>query len=451
MQVGVRQPHLRYVLTTLLQSGLQAVQPGPVIRRIVRVRTGRRIILTFGPRQYTLSPSSRLVVVGAGKAAGSMAASLEQALGPRLADRITGLVIVKDGHSVPTERIRLIEAGHPVPDEAGQQATEALLDLISGLTSRDLVIVLLTGGASSLLVAPAPGLTLADKRRTTELLLRSGATIQELNAVRKHLSVVKGGRLLACTQARVISLILSDVLGDDLATIGSGPTVPDPSRFQEACSILERYELWGRIPSHVRRHLTAGRAGRRPETPKPGAPMFRRVHNLMLGNNRAAVEAVAQAAKRLGLRPLVLSSTLTGEAREAARLLGALAREISETNRPVSRPACLIAGGELTVTVRGGGTGGRAQEFALAVALEIAGLRNIWVASCGTDGTDGPTPAAGAVVDGGTYARARRAGIDLSAALQRNDAYPALAQLNGLIVTGPTGTNVNDLYLLLAL
>jgi glycerate-2-kinase len=391
------------------------------------------------------------VVVGAGKAAGSMAAALEHALGPRLADRLTGLVIVKHGHTVPTERIRLTEAGHPVPDEAGQHATEAVLELISGLTPRDLVIVLLSGGASSLLVAPAHGLTLADKRGTTELLLRSGATIHELNTIRKHLSAVKGGRLLASTRARVASLILSDVLGDDLATIGSGPTAPDPSRFEEACHILQRYQLWSHVPSRVRRHLTAGCAGRRPESPKPGAPMFRRVHHYMLGNNRGAVEAVARAAKRLGLRPLVLSSTLTGEAREAARLFGAMAREIAEADRPVPRPACVIAGGELTVTVRGSGAGGRAQEFALAAASEIAGLRAVWVAGFGTDGTDGPTHAAGAVVDGRTDARARRAGIDLQAALQRNDAHSTLRQLHGLIVTGPTGTNVNDLYLLLAL
>jgi glycerate-2-kinase len=343
----------------------------------------------------------------------------------------------------------LLEAAHPLPDAAGQRGTAQLLKLISGLTPYDLLVVLLSGGASSLLVAPVPGVTLADKQRTTQLLLRSGATIQELNAVRKHLSTIKGGRLLAATQAQVISLILSDVPGDDLGTIASGPTAPDASTFEDACAVLSRYRLWHRVPQRVRRHLEAGRRGRRDETPKPGARLFRRVQNVLIGNNRAALQAMEHRAVRLGLHPLVLTSTLTGEAREAARWLGALAREISATGRPVTRPACLIAGGELTVTVRGPGQGGRAQEFALAAAPEIAGLPETWIVAFGTDGTDGPT-VAGGVVDGRTASRAMRAGIDLQAALRRNDAHSVLKRLDSLIVSGPTGTNVSDLYLVLA-
>src|SRR5581483_6892572 len=261
--------------------------------------------------------------------------------------------------------------------------------LVGGLASNDLLIVLLSGGASSLLPALVSGLSLADKQKTTQLLLKSGAAIQEINAVRKHLSAIKGGQLAAATQARVIGLILSDVIGDDLAAIGSGPTAPDPTTFAEACAILRRYGLWRRVPASVRRHLLAGLAGRIAESPKPGARLFARVQHQLIGNNRQAVAAAAAAARRAGLNPLVLTTTLTGEAREAARAFGAVAREIVASGRPVTPPCCVLAGGELTVTLRGRGRGGRAQEFALAAAREIAGLPRLWIAALGTDGTDG--------------------------------------------------------------
>jgi glycerate 2-kinase len=311
--------------------------------------------------------------------------------------------------------------------------------------------VLLSGGASSLLVAPASDLTLVDKQRTTALLLRSGATIQHLNTVRKHLSAIKGGRLVAATKAQVVSLILSDVIGDDLGTIGSGPTAPDPTTYEDARGVLKQFGLWTQVPTRVREHIVAGCRGEYGETPKPGSTLFRRVQNVLIGNNAAAVQAVERTAKRLGLRPVVLASTLTGEAREAAKVFGAVAREIASTGRPASRPTCLISGGELTVTVRGPGRGGRAQEFALAASMEIAGLPDVWIAGFGTDGTDGPTDVAGAVVDGTTMKRATQVGIDLGEMLRRNDAYPVLKKLQSHIATGPTGTNVNDLYLLLAL
>ncbi len=442
MRVGVSQCRIRALFRRICAAALSAADPAQAIRRLVR-REGTS--LRVGQRVYDLQRHPRVVAVGAGKASAQMAWVLERVLGDRLD---AGLVVVKYGHAAPTDKIEIMEAGHPVPDRAGERAASKLLTLVGSLTSNDLLIVLLSGGASSLLPAPVPGLSLADKQTAAQLLLASGATIHEINAVRKHLSAIKGGRLAAATQARVISLILSDVIGDDLAAIGSGPTAPDPTTYDEACAILRRYDIWNAMPAPVRRHLSAGAAGRVAETPKPGSPVFRRVQNLIIGNNRAAVEAAARAAKATGITPAVLTTTLTGEAREAAKLFGSIAREIVSGDRPFRRPCCLIAGGELTVTVRGGGRGGRSQEFALASALEIAGLPNVWLAGFATDGTDGPTEVAGAVADGRTVLRAARAGLDAARALRDNDAYPFFQKLNAHIVTGPTGTNVNDLYVL---
>lgn len=377
-----------------------------------------------------------------------MAQELESVLGHRLSG---GLVVVKYGHGTRTRRVRVVEAGHPVPDRAGLQGATSLLQLVAGLSSEDLLLVVLSGGASSLLPAPRPGVSLADKQRTTTLLLRSGATIQEINTVRKHLSAVKGGQLIAATRATVASVILSDVIGDDIGSIGSGPTAPDPTTFRDARAILDRFHLWTRLPTRVRTYLTKGLRKQVPETPKPGAPVFKRVQNQIVGNNRAAVAAVAAAAESAGLHTLVLTTSLAGEARDAAKFLVALAREARVSGQPVRPPACLVAGGELTVTIRGQGRGGRAQEFALAAAIEMAGLEDAVVAALGTDGTDGPTDAAGAAVSGETMGRAKRRGVSLQRALADNDAYPVFRRLGGHIVTGPTRTNVNDLYLALLL
>ncbi len=445
MQVGVSEPGARVLLTRLFQAGLQAVDPYDAICRQVHLQRGR---LTIGSQHYSLQKQHRIVVVGAGKASGRMAQALERRLGERIH---TGLVVVKYGHGVPTKTIRIAEAAHPVPDTAGLQASRMMMELIGTLKPDDLLIVLLSGGASSLLPAPAPGINLRDKQQTTKLLLRSGATIQEMNAVRKHLSRIKGGQLAAATSARVACVILSDVIGNDLGTIGSGPTAPDPTTFGEAWEILERYGVSMRLPVSVRRRMEAGINKSVAETPKADAALFRRVHNVLVGDNEAAVDAVVKAAKGQKLYTLVLSTTVTGEAREIAKLFGAMAREIVSHGRPVRRPCCVIAGGETTVTVRGQGTGGRAQEFALAAAVEIAGLSKVWVAGLATDGTDGPTSVAGAVVDGETVARAHRSKLDVLRALRENDAHPFFKTLRNHIVTGPTGTNVNDLYLLLAL
>jgi glycerate-2-kinase len=435
----------RPLLKKLIRRALEAVDAGVALRRAV-VKQGD--VLRIGSRRYDLRRYDRVVAVGAGKATAPMARALEGVLGRRLD---SGLVIVKYGHSVPTSRIVVEEAGHPLPDQAGQRAADRLRAIAASLTARDLLIVLLSGGASSLMPSPVRGLTLADKHRVTQQLLRCGATIREINAVRKHLSCLKGGRLAESTRATVATLILSDVLGDDVSAIASGPTVPDPSTFQDAVDILNRYGISRTIPQRVCRYLENGRRGLVPETPKPGAKLFRRVHHCIVGNIEAAVVTATQTARAAGLRTVVHSVKVVGEAGTAGRKFGALARRIVDAGDPVRRPCCVVAGGETTVTVTGNGKGGRAQEFAAAAAQAIAGLKNVWVAAIGTDGTDGPTDAAGAVVTGETADRARRLGVDLNRALAQHNSYPALKRLGSHIVTGPTGTNVNDLYLLLAL
>lgn len=445
IRIGVTEPRVRMLLARLLRAGLAAADPGAAVRRAVRrTATGIRV----AGMHYDLRGHGTVMLVGAGKAAARMATALESRLGACLS---YGLVVVPDGCRTATRVVRVIEAGHPVPDRRGQRAAERLLARVQALSADDLLFVLLSGGASSLLPLPAPGLTLADKQWTTRLLLRCGAAIHDINVVRKHLSGIKGGRLAAATRARVATLILSDVIGDDIGTTGSGPTAADASTYADACAVLRRFRVWPRVPSRVRRHLRAGVRGLRPETPKPGSAIFRRVRHLIVGNNRVAVEAVAREARRAGLHPHVYARPLRGDAREAATLFARLARRIRTSGKPVPPPACLVAGGEVTVTVRGSGRGGRAQEFALAAARLISGLPHVWVAGFGTDGTDGPTDAAGAVVDGGTCAQARAAGLDASLFLRRNDSYGFFRRAGGHIVTGPTGTNVNDLYLLLVL
>jgi glycerate-2-kinase len=443
MRIGVREPRVRALLGRLLKAGLAAADPRQAVRRVVMpTATGIRV----DGRRYDLRGGGKIVAVGAGKASALMAAALERRLGPRLTG---GIAVATRGCAAPTRRITIVTAGHPEPDRAGQSAAARMLALVKQLRENDLLIVLLSGGASSLLPLPAPGLTLADKQRTTRLLLRSGATINEMNAVRKHLSAIKGGRLAAATRARIVTLALSDVIGDNLGTIGSGPTAPDRTTYAEAIAVLRHRRVWTKLPVRVRRHLLAGARGRREETPKPGSPSFARAQTVILCGNRAAVDAAAREARRAGFPPYVYPRPLRGEAREAARLFARHAKRVCLRGTPVLPPACLIAGGETTVTVRGRGRGGRAQEFALAAALEIAGLRDVWIAGVGTDGTDGPTDAAGAIVDGGTVSRARRNGIDAARYLIRNDSYSFFKRAGGHIVTGPTGTNVNDLYVMI--
>jgi len=436
---------IRPLLRKMIGRALEAVNAGTALRRVIK-KDGD--LLTVGSRRYDLRQYERVVVVGAGKATAPMACTIERLLGRRLD---SGRIIVKYGHAVPTKRIVVEEAAHPLPDRAGQLAAQRLRALASSLTARDLLIVLLSGGASSLMPAPASGITLADKQCVTKQLLRCGAEIGEINTVRKHLSNLKGGRLAESTKATIITLILSDVLGDDLSAIASGPTAPDPTTYGEAIECLKRYRVWSASPRAVRRHLEQGRRGRLAETPKPGSPIFRRVQHQIVGNSELAIAAVTRTAREAGLQTIIHSMTLTGEARVMGAQFGAFARTILYKKSPVSRPCCIVAGGETTVTVKGTGKGGRAQEFAVAAAKAIAGLPNVWVAAVGTDGTDGPTQVAGALVSGETLAKARRLGIDLDSALAQNNTFPALRALRSHITTGPTGTNVNDLYVLVVL
>lgn len=345
----------------------------------------------------------------------------------------------------------MIEAGHPIPDRNGLAASNRVLELLSQFNARDLLIVLVSGGASALLPAPAEPITLRDKQRTTNLLLKAGANIAELNAVRKHLSALKGGNLAArAYPATVVGLLLSDVIGDPLDTIGSGLTAPDPTTFADAVAVLDKYDLTQRIPAAVRDRLFQGAAGALPDTPKPGDPVFRLVHNVIVGSNRLALEAAAAKARSLGYHTLILSSVIQGEASEVAGVHAQILREVHLSSYPVRRPACILSGGETTVTVRGHGKGGRSQEFALAAAIAIAGLPASIVLSSGTDGTDGPTDAAGAIATGSTVERAAPLELDPAKHLATNDSYPFFDALGDLIRTGPTGTNVMDIHVMLA-
>ncbi len=436
---------LREVALGIIDAAIAAVRPEECIRRSLRLEGD---ILHVGDSRVDLRGIRRIYVVGFGKASAGMARAVEGILGERISG---GLVITADGYRVPTDKVEVREAGHPVPDERGLSAAEEILSIVEGAREDDLVIVLISGGGSALLTAPAEGISLEDLARTNELLLRSGAVIQEINAVRKHLSRAKGGQLARLAQpARVISLILSDVVGDPLDSIASGPTVPDPTTYTDAIAVLRRYGIWDEVPSSVRRHLERGASGEVPETPKPGDPCFARVINVIVGSGRHAAEAALEKGEDLGFEGAILTTTLEGEAREVGKVLAAVARELRRYGRPVSPPAILVLAGETTVTVRGKGKGGRNQELALSAALGIEGLREVVIASVGTDGRDGPTDAAGGIVDGGTAARIRAAGLDPLELLSDNDSYRALSASGDLLVTGPTGTNVADLVLVLA-
>lgn len=443
--IQTTQPKIDRILKTLIQNGLKAADPGKSMKQEI-IRKDNQLCVNMA--HYDLSQFQRVICVGAGKASAHMARTLEQILGNYLEG---GMVIVKDGYEAPTKKIQVIEAGHPLPDSRGVRATKNILTISGSLTKHDLLIVLLSGGASSLLCAPAPNLTLTDTRKITKGLLQSGATIHELNTVRKHLSAIKGGQLAKTTKAQILTIIVSDVMGDDLATIGSGPTVPDPSTFQDAQAILEQYQIWNNAPEKVRTHLEQGIDGHLPETWKSRRQHSPRNRSIILANNQTAINGISLAAKRLGLRLSILDSPFQGEAKDLGSILGAMAKDIREFGNPIRPPACLIAGGEPTVTVTGKGKGGRAQETVLAAAQEIAGLHNVFVAGFGTDGTDGPTDVAGALVDGLTLEQAAKKGIDISQFLNNHDSYNFFKKVGGHIITGPTRTNVNDIYLVLVL
>jgi hydroxypyruvate reductase len=435
---------LRSHARAIFQAGVDAVEPRAAVLRHVRLQGD---VLEVAGRRHDLSAVDGVYVVGMGKASAVMAAALEDILGDRV---LGGVVSTKHGHGVPTRKVEVLEAGHPVPDEDGVRAGEELGALLEQTGPRDLVVCVVSGGGSALLPAPAEGLTLEDKQETTRRLLECGAAIHEINAVRKHLSRLKGGRLAQrAAPSALVSLILSDVVGDPLDAIASGPTVPDPTTYGGCLRILARYGLEGRIPEPALGLLRRGARGEVPETPKPGDPAFERTHTVIVGNNARALEAARERARALGFNTLILSSMVEGETRDVARVHAAVAKEILATGNPVSRPACVLSGGETTVTIRGAGRGGRNQEFALAAALDIEGLDDVLLFSGATDGTDGPTDAAGAWADGTTVRRGREAGLDAAAMLRENDSYTFFDAVGDLLVTGPTRTNVMDLRVVL--
>jgi glycerate 2-kinase len=416
--------NLRKSASQLFQAALKAADPAEAVRR-----------------HFSPPPASykRIFVVGAGKASAPMAQAVEKMLGQRIAG---GLINIKHGHTAKLRRIEQNECGHPLPDESGVRGAQRIAAIAREATAHDLVICLISGGASALMPLPAAPITLAEKQTTTNLLLACGATIHEINAVRKHISAIKGGQLAAlAAPARVISLILSDVIGDNLDVIGSGPTSPDASKFTTARAVFEKYGIWTRVPKAVRDRLDSGSRGEIEETPKSLA----NVENRIIGSNRLALDAAAAKAKDLGFKTLILSSSIEGETRDIAGMHAAIAREIRQYGRPLKPPACIVSGGETTVTLRGKGKGGRNQEFALAAAVGIAGLKNVLIFSAGTDGSDGPTDAAGAQADGLTLDR----GPEALRRLANNDSYNFFAPLNDLVITGPTGTNVMDIHLIL--
>ncbi len=432
------------MINRIIQAVLKASDPRVLLPQKLSLH---KESLKVGRFHYDLSRYQHIYVVGAGKASGAMAEALERMLGHRITN---GLVVVKQGHAAPVSRIRLLEAAHPVPDRSGMNSAREIISLLRKASKKDLVIVLLSGGGSALMPLPVEGVTLTQKQRTTQLLLRSGATINEINVVRKHLSQVKGGRLLLHTaSAHVLTLILSDVPGNSLDTIASGPTFPDASTYGTAIRILKKYCLWQDLPKPVKNHLIRGHQGLIEETLKPGNPVFKKVRHLIIGDNRVVLKAAARAARASGYRTRILTPHLKGEAREVARMFGSFAHQLHKKRRHgTPYRTCLLASGETTVTIRGNGKGGRCQEFALAAALKIVGLPRTVVAAFGTDGTDGPTDAAGAYTDGSTIHKAIQHGLDPVKALHDHDSFPFFKALGQLIITGPTHTNLNDLYIL---
>lgn len=435
---------LKEIAAAIFNAGIRAVDPQVCVGKWLRLKDDRLLV---GEKAYPLEGIGKLYVVGFGKAAAAMASAAEAVLGDRIDD---GLVITKYGHAVPLGRCRVMEAAHPVPDEKGVMAADALLDLIATATPGDLILCLISGGGSALSPAPVEGISLADKQASTRLLLGCGATIHEINTIRKHLSRIKGGRLCRrANGATVVALILSDVIGDDLDVIASGATAPDPGTFADCLNIIDRYGLQAKIPRAVIDYLAGGRRGQVRETPKPGDPVFDVVDNRIVGSLTDALLAAEKAARRRGFNPLVLASTIQGEAAEVAKVLCAIAKEVRRSGRPIANPACLLSGGETTVTLKSDGLGGRNMELALAAALQLSGAVGILLLSAGTDGTDGPTDAAGAFADGSTVARGAARGVRAQQHLADNDSYRFFERIGDLFITGPTRTNVMDLQIVL--
>jgi len=429
-----------------LESALNAVDPKQIIKSKLLLKN-----LTLHVNGYSidLKKFKNIYVIGGGKASGSMAEALEQVLGNSITN---GLVNVPRSSKNKTDIIKLHEASHPIPDEAGVEGTRRMLKIAEQAKEDDLVICLISGGGSSLMPLPRGKISIADKKKITNVLLKCGATINEINTVRKHISDFKGGWLAKkAYPATILNLILSDVVGDPLDFIASGPTVPDSTTFSDAIKVLKKYRLWSKAPASIRKVLSDGEKGLIPETPKANDEAFKRVYNVVVGNNRLASLTAQKYLKSEGLNTLLLTSTLEGEARHVGIMLASIVHEVSVSGNPVPKPAGIIAGGETTVTVTGKGLGGRNQEIALAAAQKLNDMNGVVVASLSTDGVDGPTDAAGAIADGKTLVRAAKMGLTPEEYLAENDSYHFFSKLGDLIFTGPTGTNVNDVSVIVAL
>jgi glycerate 2-kinase len=413
-----RDDHMRRLMRAMFDAAVAAADPAKIV-----------------PADLPAPPRGRTIVVGAGKASAAMARAFEQAWpGP-----LSGLVVTRYGHAVPSERIEIVEAAHPVPDANGERAAMRMLDVVKDLTEDDLVVALISGGGSALLAAPAPGVTLADKQAINRALLASGASIDEMNCVRKHLSAIKGGRLgAAAYPARVETLLISDVPGDDPAVIASGPTLPDATTFAGARAILAKYGI--AASSSVRSHLERAED----ETPKPGDPRLVRTHAAMIATPAMSLRVAAEVARQAGIAPLVLGDAIEGESREVARVMAGIATQVRRFGEPAPAPCVLLSGGETTVTMRGDGRGGRNVEFLLALAIALHEQPAIWAIAADTDGVDGAEEIAGAVVTPDTLPHARRLGLSPADSLASNDAHSFFGALGDQVVTGPTLTNVND-------
>ena len=440
---------IRSEASNIFNASLKPVNPYEAVRRFVRIENNRLIVGSADSlvAELELKNYDRILLVGGGKATAPMARAMEDILGDKID---SGIIIVKYGFTETLSYTKIIEADHPLPDLNGVEGTRRILDLLNEAEEKDLIFSLISGGGSALLPQPAGNITLEEKQSITRKLLECGASIDEINSIRKHISSSKGGQMArAAYPATTVNLMLSDVVGDRMDVIASGPFVPDKSSFEDTWQIIEKYKL-KEIPLSVENHLKAGREGNIPETPKEGDPIFDKVHNIIIGSNILAIEAAAREAEKIGYRTIILSSMIEGETKDIARVHTAIAKEILKTGRPVDPPCCIISGGETTVTIKGSGKGGRNQEFCLAAAIDIKDLPNrIVILSGGTDGNDGPTDAAGGIVDPLTIIRGNAAGMDASQYLGNNDSYNYLKKTGDLLVTGPTNTNVMDVRMVL--
>jgi hydroxypyruvate reductase len=435
---------LRSDARAIFNAGLKAVDPINAVKSHVK-RDGNTLKVQH--KEYDVAAYENIYVIGMGKAAASMAKAVEEILGDQLT---SGIVNVKYGHTVPLSKIKINEAAHPVPDGAGLKGSQEIIDLLKKSGEKDLVICLISGGGSALLPLPAGNLTLEDKQTVTKSLLECGADIHEINSIRKQISGVKGGRLAEhIYPSTLISLILSDVIGDDLDVIASGPTVPDTHTFHDCKNIIQKYKLDQRVPKSVIEYIEKGCRGEIEDTPKPDSSIFNLTQNAIVGSNMLAVSAAKEKAEELGYNSLTLSTFIHGETEEVAKVHTAIAKEIASSGNPINKPACIISGGETTVTIEGKGEGGRNQEFVLAAAIDIEGLHNTVVLSGGTDGNDGPTDAAGAIADGTTISRAEKLGLNAYKYLCENNSYNYFKPIGDLLITGPTNTNVMDLRIIL--